>query len=169
MKSFIEIRPHHFLCLPGYKGFSYNKEHVNNWDKISKLVKEYPNLKVKIVSGHDALCFKCPNNKNNEKTCNERELSILDEKVKQLLSLEENILYGYKDLNDKLRNLLNPKKHEHLCGSCQWRSVGLCKDTFAKKTAEHNKASYMSNVDSLQIKQLKDADSNENKSLLIRK
>ena len=66
-------------------------------------------------------------------------LSILDKKVKEMLNLEENILYRYDELNDKLRAIMDPKKHEHLCGACQWRAIGLCKDTFdkvAEKTPE---------------------------------
>ena len=32
----IALRPHHFLCLPGYKGYNYNQAQVNSWDIISK-------------------------------------------------------------------------------------------------------------------------------------
>ena len=38
----IALRPHHFLCLPGYKGYNYNQSAKTSWDIISKQLRENP-------------------------------------------------------------------------------------------------------------------------------
>jgi len=128
----IKIRCHHWLCLPGYKGYSYNKEHANNWDRLSKLFIQHPNTKVKIVEGKDTLCLKCPNNGEKGKQCDDAFLSQLDEKVKNILGVEADKIYNYSQVLNRLKELLDPEKHKQLCGSCEWRHFGLCKDTFKK-------------------------------------
>ena len=126
------MRPHHLLCLPGYKGISYSKEHANNWDRISKLILQYPEIRIKIISGQDTLCKKCPNSAEKNVSCNEKWIKLLDEKVKSLVGLVDNKIYTYKELSSKVKDILNPTKHKSLCGDCQWRIYGLCKDTFSK-------------------------------------
>lgn len=125
----ILMRPHHFLCLPGYVGLGYSKEHANSWDMISKLLPRHPDMKVRIVENEDTLCFKCPSNGK----CDNSFVKKLDEKVKNLLNIENNQFYIYKELAEKLKEILNPQKHEELCENCGWRTkFGLCKDTFKK-------------------------------------
>lgn len=126
------IRCHHWLCLPGYKGYSYNAEHANNWDKLSQLFIQNPNTKVKIVEGKDTLCLKCPNNGESGNKCDEDFLKKLDEKVKNLIGLETGKIYNYNQVLTRLKELLNPEKHKELCGECEWRHFGLCQDTFKK-------------------------------------
>lgn len=132
MKNYIELRAHHLLCLPGYKGHAYNKEHSNSWARVSQSLKQYPDIRVKIVSGRDTLCTTCPNNETAKSRCNETILALLDNKVKMLLNLTENITYRYEELQKALKEIMTVKKHETLCGSCHWRIYGLCKDTFKK-------------------------------------
>ncbi len=130
MKKYIELRAHHLLCLPGYKGHAYSKEHINSWGRVSESLKYYPQTPVKIVSGRDILCTTCPNNETAEIRCNEKFLKLLDEKVKSILNLSENITYNYNELQKALKATMTKEKHEALCGDCNWRIYGLCKDTF---------------------------------------
>lgn len=132
MNNFITMRPHHFLCLPGYKGISYNSEHATSWDKISKSLAQYPNMRVKITLKQDTLCKKCPNNAENKASCAEHWVKALDKKVNNLLNLEENKIYRYNEILQRVQKILNPHKHKNLCGDCEWRTYGLCKDTFKK-------------------------------------
>src|SRR5574344_775927 len=121
-KQIIALRPHHLLCLPGYKGHNYSVESKNNWDYVSKIIKNNPDMKVIISEGADTLCAKCPCRKQNtNSTCNERNVAFIDKKVKDLLNLKNGITYVYSELNFKLRNLLNEKKHSEICGDCMWR------------------------------------------------
>lgn len=133
MKNYIELRAHHLLCLPGYKGHAYSKNHANSWERVAKSLKQYPDMRVKIVTGRDTLCTTCPNNEKSENRCNEKLLALLDEKVKSILTLTENVTYKYNELHKSLKEIMTKEKHEVLCGDCHWRTYGLCKDTFEKK------------------------------------
>lgn len=129
MSKILEFRPHHFLCLPGYKGLNYDKNAKSSWDNLSKYLKENPDTQIKIVDGADSLCLSCPKKGVN---CTESMVGKLDEAVKKLLDLKVGGIYVYKELSDKLKNLLDPERHAKICGDCFWRVYGLCKDTFKK-------------------------------------
>ena len=105
MKNYIEMRPHHLLCLPGYKGYGYDKKHSNSWDRVSKSLKEYPDMRVKIVSGKDTLCTTCPNDGSKGSTCNGKRLKILDDQVKNLINMKDNVIYRFNDLMAKVERL----------------------------------------------------------------
>ena len=118
--------PIFFLCK--------DKKHSNSWDRVSKSLKEYPDMRVKIVSGKDTLCTTCPNDGSKGTTCNGKRLKILDDQVKNLINIKDNVIYRFNDLMAKVREVMTPEKHKELCGSCQWRSKGLCNDTFQKQS-----------------------------------
>lgn len=139
MKNYIEMRPHHLLCLPGYKGYGYDKKHANSWDRVSASLKEYPDMRVKIVSGKDTLCTSCPNDGSNGTTCNAKGLKTLDDKVKTLCDIKDNVVYRFNELMDKVKSVMTPNKHKELCGDCLWWNQGLCHDTFQKTSAPYAK------------------------------
>lgn len=134
MKNYIEWRPHHWMCMKGYIGISYNKKHANTWDRVYKLLKQYPDTKVKLTMAEDTLCKNCPNNATASGNCNSNFVQKLDKKVRSLLNLKEGGIYHYNKISEKLSEILTPQKHEAICGDCSWREVGLCKDTFKKNS-----------------------------------
>ena len=132
----IALRPHHFLCLPGYKGYNYNKEQVSSWDTISKQLNENPDTDILILGSKDDLCKKCPNDGVQSKaTCLEKNVSALDKKVQDLLGLVTGQVYKYSNILKKLHEVMTPEKHAELCSGCAWWKKGLCHDTFAQSKA----------------------------------
>lgn len=132
MKNYIEWRPHHSLCMERYVGIGYNKAHKNIWDRVSKLLKRHPDIKVKITMAEDTLCTSCPNHPKLHGVCSTNYIKSLDEKVRSLLGLKEGMIYKYNEISKKLSEILNPKKHSEICGDCSWKIHGICKDTFKK-------------------------------------
>ena len=133
MSEILNIRAHHFLCLPGYEGKGYDGAHKTSWDTISQQLKDNPDTFVRVVDGQDDLCKNCPNLKGiNGKKCNMPFLEKLDNKVKDLLSIKTGMIMTWKDIMDRTFFIMNKEKHKELCGNCQWRKNGLCEDTFDK-------------------------------------
>lgn len=129
----IELRPHHFLCLQGYKGQNYNKEQVKSWNNISDLLKSDPNIDVFIKSGKDDLCQNCAiTAKSTDSNCFENSVKALDKKVEKLLNIESGKTYKYWDVVQKANEKITPKKHEELCEKCFWWLKGLCRTSFKK-------------------------------------
>lgn len=132
MPRAIAMRPHHFLCLPGYKGVSYNKTHANSWDILSRTFLRNPDTIIKITMTEDTLCKKCPHGTENSGVCDKNFVEQIDNKIKSLLNLEEGKTYKYSEIAVKLFELLNPVLHAKICSGCGWRKQGLCQDTFKK-------------------------------------
>lgn len=130
----LALRPHHFLCLKGYKGYNYSKEQVTSWDTISKQLREDPETDIMIISGKDDLCKKCPNDGvQSMATCRQDTVSALDKKVQDMLGLVTGQVYKFKDIMAKLNKIMTPEKHAELCSECSWWRQGLCRDSFEQK------------------------------------
>lgn len=128
----VPLRAHHWLCLPGYEGKGYNQTHANNWDFLSQLFTLRPETKVQVVKNEDTLCLRCPNSKSEKGTCIEKYVKKLDDAVMNILKLTEGGIYVYGEKLEQLRSILTSQKHAEICGDCEWRFFGLCKDTFKK-------------------------------------
>jgi len=135
MTKIIELRAHHFMCIPDYRGLNYSEESKNSWDIITQQLKEDPETLIKIVDGPDMLCTKCPHSPEAANSCKNDFVLLLDNKVKELLGFKTNDIYSYKEISEKLMDLMDPQKHAQMCGDCMWRAYGVCIDTF-KKTAD---------------------------------
>lgn len=131
----LSLRPHHFLCLPGYKGYNYNQTAKTSWDTISQQLKENPDTDIFILSGKDDLCKKCPNDGTGRAICRDDSVNQLDDKVKDLIGIETGKTYKYSEIQRRLKWVMTPEVHESLCSTCTWWRKGLCHDTFQQGKA----------------------------------
>lgn len=129
----ITLRPHHFLCLQGYKGLNYSKTQANSWSKISQKLEQNPDTDILISGGSDDLCKKCPAILKKEKSrCIEQSVNKLDFKVAKILNIKKGEVYKYSKILNKLKNNFTKDMHEQLCSDCAWWIKGLCRDSFKK-------------------------------------
>ena len=129
----ISLRPHHLLCLQGYKGLNYSKLQMSSWSKISKHLYDKPDNDILIVNGADDLCEKCPALVSTKKTrCIENSVNKLDKKVAEIFGLIKGQTYNYSDIVQTIKNNFTKAQHEQLCSNCAWWKKGLCQDSFAK-------------------------------------
>lgn len=127
------IRPHHPLCIEGYKGYARSPENKSRLDEVCGGLRSNPESKIMIIEGEDALCFSCPNGKNALDSCKDKaHIKAMDDKVRDLLGLVTHKIYTYGELIKKLREIMTPKIHEGICSDCTWWKQGVCKDTFKK-------------------------------------
>lgn len=126
----VSLRPHHLLCLKGYKGYNYDNNHKVNWNLIQNKLQS-SDVDVLVVSGHDDLCGNCPNkNLLSNKRCNDNGVNKLDEAVKSLIGITFGESYKFEKLVQKLNSKITHQLHEKLCSSCVWWQKGLCRDSF---------------------------------------
>ena len=132
----INIRPHHFLCIPGYQGKGYDGVHKTSWDTITYKLNENPDTFIRVVEGQDDLCKNCPNAKGeNGIRCNMSFLEKLDNKVREMLNLKTGAVMTWREIMEKVFSVMTKEKHKETCGNCEWRRKGLCNDTFEKQAA----------------------------------
>lgn len=129
----ISLRPHHFLCIQGYKGLNYSNAQTVNWSSISYLLKNNPQTDIVILNGKDDLCKQCPSELIKHRAyCKENVVNGLDNKVSELLGIVVGHIYKYSEIQDKLNKFMTHQKHKELCSECAWWKKGLCKDSFEK-------------------------------------
>lgn len=127
----ISLRPHHLLCIQGYKGFNYSKSQVSSWSSILKQL--YPGADILITSGYDDLCKKCPAilSKNQSK-CLESLVDKLDKNIENVLNIKKGQIYKYSEILNRLQQRITTELHEQFCSDCAWWKKGLCRDSFKK-------------------------------------
>ena len=127
----ISLRPHHLLCLQGYKGLNYSKIQANSWSKVSQFLCKNPDSDILIVSGADDLCEKCPALISSKKSqCIENSVNKLDKKVADIIGLVKGQTYKYSEIVKIIKNSFKKSQHEELCSNCAWWKKGLCRDSF---------------------------------------
>lgn len=130
----ISLRPHHLLCLKGYKGLNYNQTQIMEWSKVSLELEKNSDIDILIIDSCDDLCQKCPaivNNKNLR--CKTQSVEKLDNAIKSLIGIVAGNTYKYKELTNKLNEIMTFDKHKNFCSNCCWWKKGLCQDSFIKK------------------------------------
>ena len=128
----ISLRPHHFICLQGYRGLNYSKLQANSWHKISEKLMDNPDVDIFVMSGSDDLCRKCPAVSSNKARCIEQSVNSLDNKIAEILGIKQGQTYKYSDILAKIKQNFTSEKHEQLCSDCAWWKKGLCRDSFLK-------------------------------------
>ena len=94
----ISLRPHHFICLQGYKGLNYSEFQVSSWHKISEKLTFNPDTDIFVMNGSDDLCRKCPAISSNNARCNEYSVNALDNKIAEILGIKQGQTYKYSDI-----------------------------------------------------------------------
>lgn len=120
MSDFL-IRPHHMLCLQFFEGKGYSPEFVDNMlDLKEKLDNENP--VVKIVTGADSICRKCPNFIDG-KCKNEDDILKHDKRVyAQAAGIEQEVRWNdiCKVIYDEI---IHKEKVKHVCVQCKWSDI----------------------------------------------
>ena len=123
----INIRPHHLLCIHGFRGKGYSDEFVESMTSIVHNIKKSKETQLNVVFNTDTICANCPH-KIGENLCTTQEhILTLDNKVTSALDLQEKS-YAYNEIQHLITQKLTPGDFDHICGSCQWYSLGYCKE-----------------------------------------
>ncbi len=120
--SMNKIRYHHLLCMNYFKGYGYSEEFTKNMYKIIDNLKKENKLKLTLKD--DDICASCPNLING--VCVDQ-IKVLkyDQKVKDLIDIEENIELEYDKINGFVIQNILPIR-ENICEDCKWKD--LCKN-----------------------------------------
>jgi len=124
----MRLRGHHLVCIPRYRGGSYDKKSANRFTLMQKRFRANPNLKVKIIIGTDFGCIACPHYKN--KKCIKRKgihekLLNFDRQVLKKLKLKRNKIYKAKDVFLLSVKKIQDKEMKKFCKGCEFLNYCL--------------------------------------------
>ena len=123
----IELRGHHFLCIPRFRGYGYSKQFTQTMAATADALSRRPDTLITAVSKPDLLCRACPN-LTPPRTCKDPENEINIRYMDRLVIAQLNIKPGEAIYWDKAQSILaavGGKWRQTICSDCQWSN--LCK------------------------------------------
>lgn len=129
------LRPHHLLCIHGFKGKGYSEAFVENMQVIIDQLKEDTEMEIQLTIGGDMICVECPKHVSDQSpscqygTCvNEERITALDSRALEALGLSEGERYTFKEVIDRIGTVFDEKKFHYVCAGCQWMDLGFCRE-----------------------------------------
>lgn len=122
MKYEYKIRAHHGMCIEFFQGKGYSNEFTAYMGGILQKLENNPVICITMET--DAICQKCPNNRQG--ICEtESKVAEYDRQVLHRCGLSEGMVMPYWDFKKTVcENILLPGKGKEICGNCQWS--GIC-------------------------------------------
>ena len=128
----INIRPHHLLCIHGFRGKGYSDDFVKSMTDIVNEIKKNKDIKLNITYGTDDICCNCPNKIGDNLCIGQEKIINLDHGVIEALKLEER-MYSYAEVAKKINKELTITQFQEICSTCEWYSLGYCKEGLFKR------------------------------------
>lgn len=127
----IELRPHHLLCILGWRGHGYDAVFTENFTRVAEQVAN--DNEITLVEGPDAICASCP--RRNDLAYGFEDKSegtasggagIIDARLMDRLNLHIDETYGFDALVAVITAEIEPEDLAEVCAGCEWISRGWC-------------------------------------------
>jgi len=122
----LRLRPHHILCILGFRGLGYDASFVENMKQV--VDRYFRGEEVKVVEGADDICIKCPHNSGQGCSLYGENVVRLDRRVASLLELYFGERYASRDLLERVAERIGVGTFRGLCRNCPWRELGYCEE-----------------------------------------
>lgn len=131
-KNKIELRPHHLMCVHGFRGKGYSPEYVANFWKIFDRLKSDDSEFVEVIQGPDDICRPCPNNFEGKCTpsgiIDEPRIRSLDDAFQKSLSVQIGEKISWNEVKTRIVENISDEVFEKNCAPCAWKKLGYCKE-----------------------------------------
>lgn len=128
----IELRPHHLLCLVGWRGHGYDRAFTDNFNRLADSLDR--DSEIKLVEGADEICACCP--RLNASACRADEYGggnaalLIDRRVLENLGLQPGEIYRFDELSGLVREKITAEVLSDICAGCGWLARGWCAEAF---------------------------------------
>jgi hypothetical protein len=122
MEKTIEIRAHHLACIPRFYRGGYDKKFADNMKDVCMLLRNNPDVKVKILIGElDILCKQCPHEYEN--VCTQTKeigkwVVMHDKRVAKYLNIKSDSIHTAKDVFNLSMEKVNNESIKDVCTGC---------------------------------------------------
>lgn len=118
---YLNIRPHHGLCIRFFEGKGYSNAFTVHMAKVIEDLIENP--KVCLVLKEDEICSACPNCRTAGCETRDKVLAY-DAAVLRLCNLEEEEVLDFRQFWDSItENIIEANKLSEICGDCEWAQI----------------------------------------------
>lgn len=120
-KGPLELRAHHGMCLAYFEGRGYSQGFTAHMQSVLDAMGHNPSLK--LVTGGDIVCSRCPNLSEGVCATAEKVLSY-DKAVLSLTGLREGDVLSWSEFSALVKSkILTTGNREHICGNCEWNEI----------------------------------------------
>lgn len=131
----VELRPHHLLCIHGFRGLGYGQEFVERMTLVRELLTE-DSTRIRLVYGGDIICDACPHHASGRcvKGGADHEDRVHDHDTRVLAHLEEEVglIQPAGPLLAKVRSVFSNKGIRAVCQGCEWLRLRYCEAGLAR-------------------------------------
>ncbi|MCK4267780.1 MAG: DUF1284 domain-containing protein [Actinomycetia bacterium] len=133
----IKLRPHHLLCIFGWKGRGYDEAFEENFNKVVALLDR--KTVIQIVAGVDDICEHCPHLRPPDCLRLEPGSShAIDDRVLAKTGININDRLNYGAIVKTMTERIKPEDIEKICNGCSWEPLGWCKEGLEKARATYS-------------------------------
>lgn len=121
----MRLRPHHLLCVQGYRGKGYDDGFRDNMGRIARTLAEDPSLPVTVIDGPDDICAACPHLREGRCTweeAGEEAVREHDHALLQAFGLRDGDVTTIRDVRAMASDPGASEVVAHYCGTCPWWS-----------------------------------------------
>lgn len=119
------IKPHHFLCILGFKGKGYSSLFVENFQNLVTTLTNDPDEPLQVTFKSDHICEPCPQ-RQNRSCAQQTKISLLDQNHAKILNLHEGDRLSWNQAKAKLAVNMSLENFHHACQGCEWKALGFC-------------------------------------------
>ncbi len=125
----IPLRPHHLVCLVGFRGHGYSDSFTANMAALAARLRgpggETTPLVIRPMA--DAICLPCPRRRGSG--CRDAgRIAALDRRHGERLGLETGARLSWGAALARIRRKVHPDDLATLCAGCRWLPLGFCSD-----------------------------------------
>jgi hypothetical protein len=116
----LTLRGHHLICLHFFNGEGYSAEFIEH---LGNMIKKAENTNIKICTGADDVCIKCPYLKNGRCEYNKNaddEIREMDNTALKLLGLVSDSETSWMETKKRILKIF-PEWYKSYCRDCVWR------------------------------------------------
>jgi len=129
----MRLRPHHLLCLYGFRGLGYSEQFVENMQGIINKIRNNPSIEIELVDGVDAICLKCPHNVENKCSKPGSNVGDFDQEIINRLEIDIGKIVESKSLLNLVEKTIKPEELSGICKGCEWLELGFCQEGLRRK------------------------------------
>lgn len=122
----IRIRPHHLLCIQGFRGQGYSPTFIANMARLKEMLTEAPDTPVQLTDGTDDICGFCPHADDGICMRPGQRVNEIDRRTLDKLELDDGAQGTWSDFVECIRDKLPPDQLGEVCHGCSWIDLGFC-------------------------------------------
>jgi len=122
----ISLRPHHLLCIQGFRGQGYSPSFVANMARLIDRLEAEPDQEIQIVTSADDVCVACPHLDDGDCVRPEQKVDEIDGRVLDQLGIADGDKLSWSTVLQIIDKKVQSSALGTICDGCRWVDLNYC-------------------------------------------